>query len=71
LSIAKEMQALLDVVRRDTNHGNLSKEKILQMATINGAKALLWDDVLGSFEKGKKSGVVLLKKDFSTSQRII
>jgi aminodeoxyfutalosine deaminase len=71
LSIAKEMQALLKMVREDTNQGNLSKEKILQMATINGAKALQWDDALGSFEKGKKPGVVLLNKDLSESKRIL
>jgi aminodeoxyfutalosine deaminase len=35
--------------------------KILQWATINGARALQMDDVLGSFEKGKKPGVVLIE----------
>lgn len=34
--------------------------EILQWATINGAKALQMDDVLGSFEKGKQPGVVLI-----------
>jgi cytosine/adenosine deaminase-related metal-dependent hydrolase len=34
--------------------------KILQWATINGARALQMDDVMGSFEKGKKPGVVLI-----------
>jgi aminodeoxyfutalosine deaminase len=33
---------------------------LLQAATLNGAKALGMDDVLGSFEKGKKPGVLLL-----------
>jgi cytosine/adenosine deaminase-related metal-dependent hydrolase len=64
LSIAKEMQALLQ-------HTSLTKEQVLQMATSNGAKALQWDDALGSFEKGKKPGVVLLKNDFSESTRIL
>ncbi len=76
LSIAKEMQSLLKVVGVSTNHGGinhdlLSKEIILQMATINGAKALEWEDELGSFEKHKKPGVVLLSDDFSESKRII
>ncbi len=76
LSIAKEMQSLLKVVGGDTNHGGinhdlLSKEIILQMATSNGAKALQWDDGLGSFKKAKKPGVVLLNDDFSESKRII
>lgn len=37
-------------------------EEILQWATINGAKALEMDDTLGSFEKGKRPGILLLKK---------
>jgi aminodeoxyfutalosine deaminase len=64
LSIAKEMQALLQ-------HTSLTKGQVLQMAASNGAKALQWDDALGSFEKGKKPGVVLLKNDFSESTRIL
>lgn len=64
LSIVKEIQALLQ-------HTLLSIEDVLQMATINGARALLWDDDLGSFEKNKKPGVVLLAEDFSSSERIL
>lgn len=64
LSIAKEMQALLQ-------HTSVTAEQALQMATLNGAKALQWDDVLGSFEKGKQPGVVLLADDFSKSKRIL
>jgi cytosine/adenosine deaminase-related metal-dependent hydrolase len=64
LSIAKEIQALLQ-------HTSVSTEQALQMATINGARALLWDDDLGSFEKNKKPGVVLLAEDFSSSERIL
>jgi cytosine/adenosine deaminase-related metal-dependent hydrolase len=35
-------------------------EVLLRMATRNGAEALQWDDVLGSFEKGKKPGLARL-----------
>lgn len=34
---------------------------LLQWATSNGSKALQMDNVLGSFEKGKKPGVVLIE----------
>jgi cytosine/adenosine deaminase-related metal-dependent hydrolase len=34
--------------------------EILQWATINGAQALKMDDQLGSFEKNKKPGIVLI-----------
>ena len=46
-------------------------QEILQWATINGAKALEMDDKLGSFEKGKKPGIVLIDPDFSSSKRIL
>ena len=64
LSITKEMQALLQ-------HTSLTAEQVLQMATRNGATALQWDDTLGSFEKGKQPGIVLIDDDFNHSKRIL
>jgi cytosine/adenosine deaminase-related metal-dependent hydrolase len=56
----------------------ISLEEILQWATINGARALQMDDTLGSFEKNKKPGVVLIEgvtdfntTPFSTAKRIL
>jgi cytosine/adenosine deaminase-related metal-dependent hydrolase len=54
LSIAAEIKA----IRK--NIPTIPLQTILQWATINGAKALERDDILGSFEKGKKPGIVLL-----------
>ena len=65
LSIAKEIQSI------KKNFPLLSLETILQWATTNGAKALRWDNELGSFEKGKKPGVVVIGNDFSFSKRIL
>ena len=65
LSIAKEIEA----VHKHFPH--VSIETILQWAISSGAKALDWNDGLGSFEKGKKSGLVLMSKDFSESKRIL
>jgi cytosine/adenosine deaminase-related metal-dependent hydrolase len=46
-------------------------EEMLQWATINGAKALDMENFLGSFEKGKKPGVVLLDEEqLSITQRL-
>jgi aminodeoxyfutalosine deaminase len=39
---------------------HIDLEEILQWTTLNGAKALQMDNKLGSFEKGKKPGVILL-----------
>jgi cytosine/adenosine deaminase-related metal-dependent hydrolase len=44
---------------------------LLKWATSEGAKVLQWDDQLGSFEKGKKPGVVLIREDLSASRRLI
>jgi cytosine/adenosine deaminase-related metal-dependent hydrolase len=65
LSIAKEIRSFTD------EFPELPLETILQWATINGAKALQWDDELGSFETGKKPGVTLIDSNFRKSRRII
>jgi cytosine/adenosine deaminase-related metal-dependent hydrolase len=45
--------------------------EILKWATINGAKALGMDDELGSFEPGKRPGVLLLSKDLNRISRLL
>lgn len=42
------------------NYKSISPEKIIEMATINGAKALLMDNDSGSIETGKKSDLIYL-----------
>lgn len=64
LNVTKEMQSLL-------KHTSLTEEQVLTLATINGARALQWEKELGSFEKGKQPGVVLIANDFSASKRIL
>lgn len=56
LSILEEMKAL------HKHFPSLSTATVLQWATINGAKALQMETDLGSFEKGKKPGIVLIEK---------
>jgi cytosine/adenosine deaminase-related metal-dependent hydrolase len=65
LSITKEIEA----VHKHFPH--IPIETILQWATGNGAKALGWENELGSFEKGKKPGVTVLNSLFAASKRII
>ena len=65
LSIAKEIESI------HKHFPNLNLETILQWATIDGAKALQWDDELGSFEKRKKPGVVVIDSNLGVSKRII
>jgi cytosine/adenosine deaminase-related metal-dependent hydrolase len=67
LSITKEIETITAIPRFETV---ASLTQVLQWATINGAKALQGDDKLGSFEKGKKPGIILIKKDFSSSQKL-
>ena len=43
------------------NYPEIKTETFLKWATINGAKALQMSKELGSFEKGKKPGVVLIE----------
>jgi cytosine/adenosine deaminase-related metal-dependent hydrolase len=52
---------ILDELKTITKHfPSVPLEELLQWATLNGARALQMDDQLGSFEKGKKPGVVLI-----------
>jgi aminodeoxyfutalosine deaminase len=59
LSILEEIKTLLQA------HRHLSTQEVLGWATINGAKALQMEATLGSFEKGKKPGVVLITNAIS------
>jgi cytosine/adenosine deaminase-related metal-dependent hydrolase len=65
LNIAKEIQSIIK------HFPSVPLTTVLQWATINGARALRWDDELGSFEKGKKPGIVVVDSDFENSRRII
>jgi aminodeoxyfutalosine deaminase len=65
LSIAKEMQSL----RKHFPY--IPDETILQWATSSGARALQWDNDLGSFEKGKRPGIVLISDDFEKATRVL
>jgi cytosine/adenosine deaminase-related metal-dependent hydrolase len=52
---------VLDELKTLHHHFNLPLETLLQWATLNGAKALQMESIFGSFEKGKKPGVVLIE----------
>jgi cytosine/adenosine deaminase-related metal-dependent hydrolase len=54
LNIVEEMKTL------HQHFPSIPLQTMLQWATINGAKALQMDDKLGSFEKGKQPGIVLI-----------
>lgn len=41
----------------------LTNPDLLRLATMGGAKALRWDDEIGSLEKGKKADMILLDRD--------
>jgi cytosine/adenosine deaminase-related metal-dependent hydrolase len=49
----------------------LEKKELLQWATLNGAQALQLDDVLGSFEPGKKPGVLIVDEGFTQVKRVL
>lgn len=72
-SLASNHQlSILEEIRTIQRHfPDISTDQLLRWATINGAKALQIDKLLGSFEQGKQPGVVLCKNDLSSSRRLL
>jgi aminodeoxyfutalosine deaminase len=64
LSIWAEIQAL------QTAFPNIPLAEMLQWATLNGAKALGMADTLGSFDKGKRPGVVCVDNNADTAMAV-
>ena len=64
LSILAEMKTI------QKHFPHIEMEKMLQWATSNGAKALQLDALLGSFEKGKRPGVIIIENNFTSLSRL-
>lgn len=65
LSIVDEMRTLKQHV------AGIPMTQLLRIATLNGAHALNLQHILGSFEKGKQPGVVLLSEALDNVQRLL
>jgi len=65
LSILAEMRVLRE------HFPGILNEELLGWATINGAKALQLDNLLGSFERGKKPGLVICDATLSACGRLL
>lgn len=59
-----------EIVSIKKHFKEVKDEELLRWATSNGAKALKLDDQLGSFEKGKKPGIVEIK-DMNYAMRLV
>jgi cytosine/adenosine deaminase-related metal-dependent hydrolase len=64
LSIASEIKSL------HQHFPMIPLETILHWSTLQGARALRWDDRFGSFQKGKKPGLALLDIEAGTSSLV-
>jgi hypothetical protein len=51
-----------------TEEQKISREQALRVYTINGARAMFWEDRLGSIEVGKLADMVVLGEDILTCQ---
>jgi aminodeoxyfutalosine deaminase len=65
LSVLAELQTI------HQHFPHLEKRELLQWATLNGAKALELDDVIGSFETGKKPGVLVIDEQLTKVERLV
>jgi cytosine/adenosine deaminase-related metal-dependent hydrolase len=64
LSIVNEMKTI------QKNFPDIGLQEMLLWGTWNGAKALQMEDTLGSFEKGKKPGVILIDANLNKAKRL-
>jgi imidazolonepropionase-like amidohydrolase len=63
--------SMLYEMQKPVKYGGVSKEDALRMMTINGAKQLRIDHLVGSLEVGKHADIVLLNGDpFNTFTRV-
>jgi cytosine/adenosine deaminase-related metal-dependent hydrolase len=72
-SLASNHQlSILEEARTIQKHfPEITRDQLLRWATSNGAKALQMDKLLGSFEPGKRPGVILIDTDLSRSRRLL
>ena len=78
LSSNHELSILSELKTITKHFPAIPLDEMLQWATLNGAKALQLDAQFGSFEKGKKPGVILINQiqhnqisEQSTVQRLV
>jgi aminodeoxyfutalosine deaminase len=57
-----QLNILEEIKTLHKNFSNIKLQTLLQWATINGAKALQMDNTIGSFERGKQPGIVLIEE---------
>jgi Cytosine deaminase and related metal-dependent hydrolases len=65
LSILEEIHTI------QQNFPAIERQTLLQWATHNGARALQMEGVLGSFEKDKQPGILLLDKEMKGVERLL
>ena len=61
LASNRQLDILEEIKTIAKNFPSVKTESLLKWATINGAKALQMETTLGSFEKNKKPGIVLIE----------
>jgi aminodeoxyfutalosine deaminase len=78
LASNQQLNILEEIKTLHKNYPSIQLDTMLQWATINGAKALQMENTLGSFEKDKQPGIVLIEgvenlqlNNNSTSKRIL
>jgi cytosine/adenosine deaminase-related metal-dependent hydrolase len=69
---SNDQLSILEEIKTLRNHfPGIAANQLLSWATINGAKALQMDNLLGSFEKGKRPGVILCDDQLSRANRVL
>ena len=71
LASNKQLSILSEIMTIQKQYPTIELETVLQWATSNGAKALQLVSLMGSFEKNKKPGVLLINNEMTAVKRLL
>jgi cytosine/adenosine deaminase-related metal-dependent hydrolase len=71
LASNRQLSVLAELETIQENYPHIELKELLAWATINGARALQLDNLLGSFEAGKQPGVLVINDKLTEVTRIL
>jgi cytosine/adenosine deaminase-related metal-dependent hydrolase len=71
LASNRQLSVLAELQTIKQHFSHIELKELLTWATLNGARALQLDNILGSFEAGKQPGVLVIDEQLSKVERVV